>query len=252
MIGVKNIRFSYGEKNLLDGVSFDVCDGEVVALAGPNSVGKTTLLRIIIGLIKPQDGSVLIDGKDIKSLKDWQKMKSLAVVPQSPLKPERMSVLETVLLGRASSGFSFDSEEDVKVATDALRHTNALHLAHRDLATLSGGEWQRVLLARALAQGAKNLLLDEPTTHLDIAHQIEVMEILRSLKNDRKAVLWVAHEINLAALYADRILLLSKGRIIADGRPKDVLTAENLKVVYGVEVCLVEHNGGFLVVPKKN
>jgi iron complex transport system ATP-binding protein len=251
MIDVNNIRFAYGEKRLLDGVSFSVRDGEVVALAGPNSVGKTTILRIIVGLIKPQGGKVMIDGMNAENLKTWNKADHLAVVPQSSPKPERMSVLETVLLGRMRSGFSFDSKENVEIATDALKRTNTAHLSQRDVTTLSGGEWQRVLIARALAQGARNLLLDEPTTHLDLPHQIEVMETLRLLKREGKAILLVAHEINLATLYTDRILFLSNGRIVADGPPKQVLVRETIREVYGVDVVCVEHSGGILVVPKR-
>jgi len=251
MIEFVSVSFGYEEDGeVIRGIDFTVSNGEAVALVGPNSVGKTTILRLIVGILRPRTGRILIDGREVGRL-GARIAECLAILPQNPPRPERMSVMEVVLSGRRKGGFSFDTEEDVEAARGALKKCAIEHLARRDVTTLSGGEWQSVLVARALAQNAQNILFDEPTTHLDLSHQISVMETINRLKGEGRAILFVVHDVNIALLYSDRVLFLSNGKIIAEGRPEEVVRSDVLKEVYGVDVELIGHNGGYLVLPRR-
>jgi len=216
-----------------------VGEGEVLGIVGPNGSGKTTLLRCINMVLKPKAGTVLIDGQDILELDRKEIAKSIGVVPQNSNVRFPFTVLDVVLMGRTPHMERLDREslKDIEVAKKAMEMTNTEHLADRLIDEVSGGEKQRVIIARALAQEPKILLLDEPTLHLDINHQLELLELIRELsKRNSLVVILVSHDLNLAARYCDRMILLSSGKIHSAGRPSEVLTPENIKEVYQVVV----------------
>jgi iron complex transport system ATP-binding protein len=232
----------------------NVAAGEILAVAGPNGAGKTTLVRAISGVIPAQSGSIQVAGKELNRLSIWERARCLAVVPQARLLPEAFNVYETVLLGRTPylNFLGQAGASDHKLVRQALEQTELLALAERRIGELSGGEQQRVLLARALAQDAPLLALDEPTTHLDIHHQAILLNLVSRLRREKNlAVLMVVHDLNLASLYADRVALLVAGRWRAVGAPLDVLTAENLSEAYQAPVSVIAHPvyGNPLVLP---
>lgn len=247
MISVKNLRFAYQDMDVLNGISFEVSAGEMAAIMGPNSSGKSTLLHIICGMFRPRTGEVLINSKPLQALSRKEIAKSVALVPQIQPAGLPFTVAQTVLMGRNPhrSALSFDNENDVKVVTNALIMTDTYHLRDRYLDELSGGERQRVMIAKALAQETFCLLMDEPTAFLDVKHQISVMETLRKLNRERGAtVLLVSHDINLAAVFCPRVILIRDGIIIADGAPEKVISEENLFAAYGVEMTVLSAGEG--------
>lgn len=230
----------------LDGVSLDVAHGEIVALVGPNGSGKTTLVRALTGVVKPDGGSVRLDGADVGSLSQREIAQRVAVVPQDPALPPAFTALEAVLMGRTPHLRLLQNEgpADIAAAREAMQATATWELASRPLGELSGGERQRVVVARALAQSTPVLLLDEPTAHLDIGHQVAVLGIMRELCRSRgKAVLAVVHDLTLAAQYADRMVMLNGGRVVAEGDAADVLRPDLIREVYGVAVEVLSHPG---------
>lgn len=244
MIELRSVDVRYGERLALSDVSLRVEPGEVVALIGPNGAGKSTLLRAASGLLPLAAGTVLLDGADIGRMRPADRARRVAVAPQARNLPPAFTVYETVLLGRTAyiSWLGQASEVDHQHARDALAQTQLLSLADRCVGELSGGEQQRVLLARALAQDAPTLLMDEPTTHLDMQHQSALLNLTRSLaSHNRKAVMVALHDLNLAALYADRVALLTNGRLRHCGAPSDVLTERNLAAVYHTPVHVIAH-----------
>ncbi len=252
MLTLQSLTINYGARTILHGITFDVQSGEVLALIGPNGVGKSTLIRAISGSVSIASGQVLIDARDLRQLSIEQRARLVAVVPQAVRLPESFTVLDTVLMGRTPyiGWLGRESEADQKAAFDAMDRTCTLELTARRIGELSGGEQQRVLIARALAQSAKTLLLDEPTAHLDLKHQADILTLVRDLAHDEGfAVLIVLHDLNLAALYADRVALLSNGQLVALGTPEEVLTTDRLSPVYGMRITVYEHpvNGGPLV-----
>ncbi len=244
MLSIEDITIRYEARTVLRGVSLSVNAGEVLALIGPNGVGKSTLIRAASGSLKPIGGRVIVEGRDVHHLHVEERARLMAVVPQAVRLPETFSVFETVLMGRTPylGWLGRESEKDRSAARAALEQTCTLDLAERPIGELSGGEQQRVLIARALAQSAHTLLLDEPTAHLDLKHQANVLSLVRSLAHDeRHAVLIALHDLNLAAQYADRVALLSNGTIAASGTPEKVLTEENLSPAYGLRITVYEH-----------
>ncbi len=244
MLKIENLSASYGPRRVLKGISLEVISGEVVALIGPNGAGKSTLIRSVSGLIPVQGGSVRTNGDNLLSLSTMQRARFLAVVPQVAAMPPAYSVWETVLMGRTPylNFLGQASPNDEAIARDSLAKVDALDLAERRIGELSGGEQQRVLLARALAQSTPILLLDEPTVHLDLQHQVSLMETVRGLAHkDKLAVLIALHDLNLAARYADRLALLVEGEIKAVGTPRQVLTSEVISAAYHLEVKVVPH-----------
>ena len=244
MLSIEDITIRYEARTVLRGISFDVNAGEVVALIGPNGVGKSTLLRACSGTLKPAGGRVLIDGQDAQRLRVDERARLIAVVPQAVRLPETFSVCETVLMGRTPylGWLGRESDRDRSAVQAALERTATRDLADRPIGELSGGEQQRVLIARALAQSARILLLDEPTAHLDLKHQANVLSLVCDLAHDEKyAVLIALHDLNLAAQYADRVALLSNGAVAASGTPEAVLTEENLSPAYGLRIVVYEH-----------
>ena len=244
MLKIEGLSVSYGARKVLHAVSLEVQSGQVLALIGPNGAGKSTLLRAVSGVIPVQAGKVQADGADLLALPAMQRARHLAVVPQAVSMPPAFTVWETVLLGRTPylNFLGQISEKDAQIARLALQRVDALDLAERRVGELSGGEQQRVLLARALAQSTPILLLDEPTVHLDLQHQVSLMETISSLAhNDHLAVLVALHDLNLAARYAERVALLVAGEVSAAGSPRQVLTPELISAAYHLPVRVVPH-----------
>lgn len=243
MLEAKGVRFQVGGHLLVDGVSLSLCPGRLVGLVGPNGAGKSTLLRLLNGLLRPSAGSVLLEGEPISQMQPEAVARRVGRVPQSPAGDLDFTVLEVVLMGRyAHSPTWQETPADRVLAMEALRQTRTDHLKDRLYSTLSGGERQRVAVARALAQEPKILLLDEPTASLDLRHQFEVMEVVRSLTLQRQvAAIAAIHDLTLAARYCDELLLLHGGKAIAAGEPSGVLTPERLREVFGVDAVTERH-----------
>lgn len=241
LIALENVGFRYAEPWVLKNISCEIAHGDFVGILGPNGSGKSTLLKILDGMLAPQEGKVLIGGVTLASIRRKELAKTVAVVAQDFRMTFPFSVQEVVLMGRSPhlSKWRFEGETDVQIARNAMTMTDTLHLARRSMEELSGGERQRVLIARALAQEPQILLLDEPTAFLDIKHQIDFFDLVQSL-NRRKhlTVVAVTHDINLASLYCDRLMLLKAGRLCFQGRPEDVLTEQNITDVYSVRVSV--------------
>jgi len=244
MLQIENLSVSYGSRRVLTNVSLEVNSGEVLALIGPNGAGKSTLVRAVSGVIPVQGGTVGANGDNLLSLSPMQRARYLAVVPQAVSMPPAFTTWETVLLGRTPylNFLGQVSARDEAIARGALEKVNALGLADRRVGELSGGEQQRVLLARALAQSTPILLLDEPTANLDLHYQESFMQIVRTLAYEEKlAVLIALHDLNLAARYADRVALLVSGEIRATGTPQQVLTPSLISEAYHLPVQVISH-----------
>jgi ABC-type cobalamin/Fe3+-siderophores transport system ATPase subunit len=244
LLSIDDVTIRYEARTVLRNISLDVNAGEVLALIGPNGVGKSTLLRACSATLKPISGRILIAGQDTQRLRVEERARLIAVVPQAVRLPEIFNVFETVLMGRTPylGWLGRESEQDQAAVQAALDRTATLDLADRPIGELSGGEQQRVMIARALAQSARILLLDEPTAHLDLKHQASVLSLVCDLAHaENYAVLIALHDLNLAAQYADRVALLSNGAVAAIGTPEAVLTEENLSPAYGLRIVVYEH-----------
>ncbi|MDK1360893.1 ABC transporter ATP-binding protein [Arthrobacter sp. zg-Y1219] len=251
MISASGVGFAFGDRAVLEAVDFDAPHGQVLGLVGPNGSGKTTLLRTLYASLAGNIGTVLIDGAELTSLSAREIARRVAVVVQEVSADLPLLVSDMVLLGRTPhrSGFGRRGPADEQIAASALAQVGALQLAGEAFDSLSGGERQRVLIARALAQETTHLLLDEPTNHLDVRYQHEVLDLVRSLAvREERTVIVVLHDLNLAARYCDRILLLEAGRVAAAGTPDEVLAPEHLEPVYGVSVRRLELEDGFQLV----
>ncbi len=244
MITVQSLSVAYQERLVLQHLDLTVEKGEILVVVGPNGAGKSTLVRAISGVLPPRAGNIWVDGRDLWRLSPSGRARLMAVVPQARQLPAAFTVYQTVLLGRTPylSWLGNAGQRDHAAVLLALERTRLSQLAMRRVGELSGGEQQRVLLARALAQEAPILLLDEPTTHLDLHHQSSFLNLVRTLaRKQNLTVLMVLHDLNLAGLYADRVALLAEGRLFAMGKAGEVLTAENLRAVYGVPVTVIPH-----------
>jgi len=244
LLKLKNITFSYDSVKAIDNVAFEAKEGELLGLIGPNGSGKTTLLRCINKALKPQFGAVFIDGQDISKLSRGDIAKRAGVVPQNSSTSFPFSVLDVVLMGRSPhvGRFAKESAGDIKAVEKAMELTDTLHLADRLIDELSGGERQRVVIARALAQQPQILLLDEPTLHLDVNHQLEILELARKLTlQNRLITLLVCHDLNLAARFCARLILLKSGKVFAMGLIEEVLTPHNIREVYRVDAEVHYH-----------
>ena len=241
---INNLSAGYGDIEVLRDVSLELRNSEFASIIGPNGSGKTTLLRAMSRIPMTRTGDILLDGRDIYSISAREFATRVAVVPQDTLVAFDFSVLEIVLMGRSPrlGRFAIESNRDTEIALDALKRTGTEHLKDRQINALSGGERQRVLVARALAQEPDVLLLDEPTSHLDISFQFEIMDLVKSLNRERgMTVLAVLHDLNLASQYCDRLVMIGQGRVQADGTPDEVITADNIRRVYGAEVWVRRH-----------
>jgi iron complex transport system ATP-binding protein len=241
---INSLEVAYGARPIIRGLSFSVQKGEVVGLIGPNGAGKTTLMRAISGVIPIKRGGILFDGIGLSSLSPLQRAGFLAVVPQARDLPEAFTVRQTVQFGRTPymGWFGKITDRDQAAVDWAMERTHLLEMQDRLIGELSGGEQQRVLLARALAQQTPVLLLDEPTSNLDLQHQSILLNLARELAQERKlAVLMALHDLNMAALYTDRVALLVGGTLRQIGRPEEVLTPQSLMEAYRVPVHVIPH-----------
>lgn len=244
VLDVAGVRAAYVAHPALAGVTLRVERGEWLGILGPNGSGKTTLLRVLGGYLRPLGGTVLLEGRPVASYPSRERARRLAGVGAEPPPEFGFTVLEFVLLGRIphAGPWEGEGEEDRRAVERALRLTGTEALAGRPLAALSAGERQRVYLARALAQRPRVLLLDEPTAHLDLRYQQEVLALLERLRREEGLTLvTVLHDLNLAALYCQRLLLLAGGRVLAAGGAGEVLRPEVLRAAYGCEVCVAPH-----------
>jgi iron complex transport system ATP-binding protein len=241
IIRLESAVFRYREREIFSGLNLSLEEGEILGLIGPNSSGKTTLLKLMDGLLRPQGGKVLLEGKDLNRISRSQIARTIGVVPQSMEVPFSFTVGEIVLMGRAAhlSRFGWEKKKDLNLAREAIALTGVAGLEDRPFWELSAGEQQRILIARALAQEPKVILLDEPTSHLDINHQIEINELIRRLNQEKSlTVLHISHDLNLAAEYCHRIVLLHQGSVFSVGKPSDVITEENIRQVYDATVAV--------------
>ena len=241
MLSTQDINIKYGDRVVLAGVSFDLNDGEILVLLGPNGAGKTTLIGTLNGTVPVAGGEVVLDGKLLADHSRREVARRIAVVAQENETKFPVTVLEYVLAGRFAHGgtFGWETETDLEIAHRALNDCDLREYAGRLMNELSGGERQRVVLARALATGASILLLDEPTANLDLAHQAMMFRLVRErCRGCSASAVVITHDLNLAAEFADRVMLLKEGRVFALGTPEHVMTEENIRSVYGVSVLL--------------
>ncbi|HOJ00284.1 MAG TPA: ABC transporter ATP-binding protein [Anaerolineaceae bacterium] len=246
MLRVENLSVSLNKEPILKTVSFELHKGKILGLIGPNGAGKTTLIRVINGSLNMDQGKVIFRKHDLADLSVQERAKFIATVPQNRTIPAGFQVRQIVLMGRTPylNWFGRCSKEDAKIAENAMRRTNTLHLADVMADELSGGEQQRVILARAFAQNTPLMLLDEPTTHLDIRFQMEFLDLLlEHVKEEKKSVIIAMHDLNQAMRFCDEVLLLSQGRIYADGKPQEVLTEKKLSSVYQYPIKITHGNG---------
>jgi iron complex transport system ATP-binding protein len=247
MLEIKGLSCGYGKRVVLHGVSFAIKRGELVGVIGPNGSGKTTLLRAINGLLPFTKGTILLEGRETHQIARRSLAQKVAVVTQSPEAAPPFSVEEFVLLGRIPHWGRFqllETEGDLTIAEQAMVLTGIDHLKERRMGELSGGERQLAFLARALAQQPQLLLLDEPTAHLDIGHQVQIMDLLRQLNREQSLTIAVVlHDLALASLYCQRLILLHEGRLRKIGPPKRVLTKEMVEEVYQTTVKVMQTPG---------
>jgi iron complex transport system ATP-binding protein len=252
-VEVRDLSVTLGSTEAVRGASAAVEPGEWLAVIGPNGAGKTTFLRALAGLV-PFDGTVLLDGHSIRNGGRRQIARLVALVPQLPETPPALTVSEYVLLGRTPHiGYlASESSADRAAAAEAIDRLGLGPLINRSLGSLSGGEHQRVVLARALAQEAPILLLDEPTSALDLGRQQQALELLDELRHHQPlTVISAMHDLSLAGQYADRVLLLERGQIIADGTPDEVITEPTIASAYGADVRVLREDGSVFVLPRR-
>ncbi|MFC1991796.1 ABC transporter ATP-binding protein [Chloroflexota bacterium] len=241
---VENLRLGYGHTEVVKGLTFQVNPGEMVGLIGPNGSGKSTIIKAMSNVIRPFSGRVLLDGRNIVKIPRVELARLIGVVPQMPLLPSTFSAFEIVLMGRNPhlGLFQYESARDMEITWQAMGRTLTQSLAERRIGELSGGEIQRIVIARVLAQQPKSILLDEPTANLDIKHQVEILDLIKGLCREEKlTVVITLHDLNLASQYCDRLILINEGRVHAQGTPGEVINDENVKDVYGAESCVYAH-----------
>lgn len=252
---IKNLQFSYGNLSVLNKISSYFEDSTFYAIIGPNGCGKSTLLKCLYGYLEPSSGSILIDDKNIKKMNHKKRATKISYVAQSNETGFDFTVKDIISMGRNPyiKRFSSMSEDDIYHVYEAMDKTSTLAFKDKSINELSGGEKQRAFIARALAQDTKFILLDEPVSNLDINHQTEIMSTIKSLStNHKRTIICVLHDLNLAYLYADYVLLIDNGKVHSIGKPSNVLTKENIKSVYKTDVTILEDkNGDFkFIVPK--
>jgi len=232
---INDVSFSYSSVPVLHDVSFELGDNELVSILGPNGVGKSTLIHCINKILSPTSGTVMIDGRDVSEIKLKELAKQIGYVPYSANDSFPLSVIDTVMIGRHPHSKWGTLDKDLDIVYDTLRMLGISHLAMRPFNELSAGQHQKVMLARGLVQEPEILLLDEPTSNLDVRHQLDVTKMLKRLSREKGIlIIMISHDINIAAKYSDKIILMHKGSIYDMGEPNKVITAENLRTVYGV------------------
>ena len=236
---ILDLSFSYNSTKTLDGIVLKIKEREILCIIGPNGSGKTTLLKCMNKKLKPTTGTVLVNDMNILQMNRKEVAKNIGVVPQVSTVSFPFTVHDLVMMGRYSHKGRFDTENenDRAVVYQCLARTGIAHMADRLITEISGGEYQKAIIARALAQQPEILLLDEVTLHLDINHQIEILELVKALsEEDNLAIVMVLHDLSLAARYSTKTIMLQKGRIFAYGRPENVISIENIKDIYDIEV----------------
>ncbi len=252
----EHLSAGYAARTVLNNVNFTVAEGEMVALLGPNGAGKSTLLRVLTGLHPASAGNVRLFGQDVRRLRALDRSRLIAVVPQELTTPMAYTVEELVLMGRAAllSPWQAPTAADRLVVERAMVYTDVSELRDRPLVALSGGEKQRAVIAMALAQEPRVIVMDEPTTHLDLNHSLEIMQIIERLnRNQRVTVMMTSHDLNLAAEFCQRLILLDHGALVADGTPSEVLRENVLRDVYHCDIRVGQepHTGAVLVLPAR-
>ena len=242
----ENVTFGYGDESVFEDVNIDFSGSGLTCILGPNGVGKTTLVKCINKLLKPRSGRVLIDGTDVQTMSLPELARIMAFVPNSSTSVFSMSVAEAILIGRHPRAGWTTSEKDIEVVDDTIRLLGLEEYSDRDIRELSAGQLQRVLIARGLVQEPEILILDEPTSNLDVRYQMDVMRFLKDYAREKGIlVLMVCHDLNITAAYADRVVLMHNGGIFADGKASDVLTEENIETVYRVKAKVMEIEGTY-------
>ncbi|MDO3646993.1 ABC transporter ATP-binding protein [Nocardia mangyaensis] len=253
-LAADRVSLGYGERVIVDDLSLDITTGVVTTVIGPNGCGKSTLLKALGRLLRPHAGQVVLDGKAISSMKTKDVARVIGMLPQTPVAPEGLTVADLVARGRHPHQTwlrQWSADDETEVAA-ALTQTGIADLADRTLDQLSGGQRQRAWISMALAQGTDILLLDEPTTYLDLAHSLEVLDLVDRLHADYgRTVVMVLHDLNLAIRYSDELIVMSEGRIVAQGRPAQVVTADLLREVFGLDATVLTDpvSGRPMIVP---
>jgi iron complex transport system ATP-binding protein len=241
---LEHVNLGYNHKTVLSDVNLECYPGEILGIIGPNGSGKSTLVRGLSRLLSPSRGRISLDDQNVAHIKHEELARIIAVVPQNTTMPETFSALEIVMMGRTPhlGFFRFESSRDYDIVNQAMESTSTSHLASLRVSEISGGERQRLLIARALAQETEILVLDEPTAYLDINYQIETLTLVKRLCRERGLMVITAlHDLNLAVQYCDRLALLNRGTIFSQGKPADVINAKTIKEVYGADVLVYPH-----------
>ncbi|MCX5041323.1 ABC transporter ATP-binding protein [Streptomyces coelicoflavus] len=249
----RGVTVGYGARTVIDGLDVAIPPGVITTIIGPNGCGKSTLLRTLSRLLKPTGGTVVLDGEDIAALRTRDVARKLGLLPQAPVAPEGLTVSDLVARGRHphQSWLRQWSSDDAEVVKRALAMTGVSDLADRPVDSLSGGQRQRVWISMTLAQGTDLLLLDEPTTYLDLAHAVDVLDLVDDLHESGRTVVMVLHDLNLATRYSDNLVVMREGAIVAQGHPRDVITADLLHEAFGLRAKVIDDPVGDrpLVVP---
>ncbi len=242
IITVQGLTLGYGEKPIIENMDVSIPKGKITVIIGANGCGKSTLLKSIARIIKPDRGEIFIDGMNIKSVSSTEIAKKMAVLPQTPKAPLGLKVHELVAYGRFphKKGFGTLNKEDFKIIDNSLRVSGMLEYRNRNLEDLSGGQRQRAWIAMSLCQDTEILVLDEPTTYLDLSHQLDVLALLSKLNHEQgRTIVMVLHELNNASRFADFMIGMKQGKIIAQGSPAQVITQENMKAIYGIDANII-------------
>lgn len=241
-LAARGVTVGYAGRTVIDGLDVSIPPGVITTIIGPNGCGKSTLLRTLTRLLKPARGTVVLDGEDIAGLRTRDVAKKLGLLPQAPVAPEGLTVADLVARGRHphQSWLRQWSSDDADVVERALAMTGVADLADRPVDSLSGGQRQRVWISMTLAQGTDLLLLDEPTTYLDLAHAVDVLDLVDDLHESGRTVVMVLHDLNLATRYSDNLIVMREGSILAQGHPRDVITAELLYEAFGLRAQVID------------
>ncbi len=255
MLEIKDLSFRHKgvKEDLLKNISFNAQKGQITTILGPNGSGKTTLFKCIVGFWKPSKGDIIYEGSSIRNLSYSKRAKILSIVPQEHEPPFPYSVFEVVLMGRAShlGIFSTPSKRDYEIAEKCLEIVGIFHLKDKSYTKISGGERQLTLIARALAQQAPIMLLDEPTSHLDFRNQIVILMKIKEIAiNNSLVILMTLHDPNMAGIFSDKLIVINSGLKIAEGKPHEIISEGLIKKIYGVEVIKIKFDGYNLIQPK--
>lgn len=248
-LSIEDISVSLSGVSILEGINLKVEKGDFIGIIGPNGSGKSTLLKSLYRTIKPKHGTIYLDGTSINDMSYKQSAQSMAVVGQHNDHSFEFTVFELVMMGRAphKKFMEADNQRDISIAEDALNKVSMMRYRDRDYSTLSGGEKQRVILARALAQETPLLILDEPTNHLDIKHQLELMNVVKALET---TTIFAVHDLNIALMYCNKLCILEEGKIVSVGKPEELITSEMIRQIYGVSAEIIKHENQLHVIYK--